>query len=163
MVRKRVSRLRIISLFAFFGAGLAAAGSQAQDSAASQAQEYLPLAEGREWSYQIIKIRKYVMPESEVTQRLIGTSDERCEKSQGGLTLHAPVFLLPQKLNETNETTGRTSATTIRSYMSIEPEQVLLHAQSIEGAPIPAGLEKFAPPVALLKLPIPGPGEAIPP
>jgi len=154
MGMKRVSRLGIISLFAFFGAGLAAAGSQVQ--------EYLPLAEGREWSYQITKIRKYVTPERAMTQRLIGTSDERCEKSQGVLNLNVPVFLLLQKVNETNETTGRTSASTIRSYLSSEPDQVLLHAQNIEGAPLPAELEKFVPPVAVLKLPIPGPGEAYP-
>jgi hypothetical protein len=129
----------------------------------SEVQKYLPLAEGREWSYEVTKTRKYVLPDREMTQRVTGTSTERCERSEGVVDAQVPVFVVNQKLSETNETTGKATTATIQSYLSSEQDQILMHAQRIQGAPVlKSELEEFVPPVAVLKLPLPGPGEPYP-
>jgi hypothetical protein len=131
--------------------------------ASSEVADYLPLAEGREWSYQVTKTRMYAFPGREVAQRLTGRSTEQCKSSQGVVDTQSPVFLWIQRISEIEETTGKASTTRIETYLSSEPDRVLMHAQKIEGAQgLNSGLEQFVPPVAVLKLPLPAPGEPYP-
>ena len=75
----------------------------------------------------------------------------------------APVYIVSQHISEENHTTGRKSVVRIESHVSAEPHQVLLHGQVIRGAlESRARLTRFEPPVAMLKLPIPAPGEPFP-
>jgi hypothetical protein len=138
--------------------------AQVTSASASEVQEFLPLREGREWSYRINKVRTYVVSEQRSAQQVVGTSEERCTRGPGQTGAgEVSLFVLTQRIRETNQTTGRDSAVTIESHVSSEPHQILLRAQRIQGAAeLDGGLETFDPPVALLKLPLPVPGEAYP-
>jgi hypothetical protein len=136
---------------------------KAAAAAGSEVQEFMPLRDSREWNYRISKVRTYVFPDRTTGQELEGTSAERCTLSSGVIAVEMPVFVLTEQIKETNRTTGRISRVTIETYMSSEPDQILVHAQRIQGAPgIESELENFVPPPALLKLPLPKPGEPYP-
>ena len=60
------------------------------------------------------------------------------------------------EIEQTNRRTGDVTTLVLESYFTREPNQVLLHAQRVRGIPkMETDLQRFAAPVALLKLPLP--------
>jgi hypothetical protein len=130
---------------------------------AGEVEEFFPIRVGASWTYHISKERATTLAERAVEERITGESVERVVKPSDEFSYGAPVYILSQHITEENHTTGRKSVASLESHVSAEPHQALLHGQVIRGA---SGLEtkltRFEPPVALLRLPIPAPGEPFP-
>jgi hypothetical protein len=130
---------------------------------AGEVEEFLPIRLGASWTYQISKERATILAEKTVEERITGQAVERVAKQSDDFSYGAPVYLLSQQITEENHMTGRKSIVSIESHVSTEPDQVLLHGQLIRDAPgIESKLTRYGPPVALLRLPIPAPGEPFP-
>jgi hypothetical protein len=130
---------------------------------AGEVEEFLPIRFGASWTYHILKERATTVAERVVEERITGQSVERVVKPSDDFSYGAPVYILSQDITEENNTTGRKSVVSLESHISAEPHQVLLHGQVIRGAPgKETKLTRFEPPVALLRLPIPAPGEPFP-
>jgi hypothetical protein len=128
-----------------------------------EVEEFFPIRVGASWTYQISKERTTTLAERAVEERITGQSVERVVKPSDEFSYGAPVYILSQHITEENHTTGRKSGVTLESHVSVEPHQVLLHGQVIRGASgMETKLTRFEPPVALLRLPIPAPGEPFP-
>ena len=129
---------------------------------AGEVEEYFPIRVGASWTYHISKERATTVGEKIVGERITGQSVERIVKPSDEISYGAPVYMLSQHLTEENHMTGRKSDVSIESHVSAEPHQVLLHGHLIRGASrIESNLSRFEP-VAMLKLPIPAPGEPFP-
>jgi hypothetical protein len=132
-------------------------------ASATEVEEYFPLRVGASWTYQVSRGRSTTVTEKAIEERITGWSVERVVKSSDEISYAAPVYTLSQDISEENHTTGRKTVANIESHVSAEPHQVLLHAHRIRGASrIESKLTRFEPPVAMLKLPIPAPGEPFP-
>jgi hypothetical protein len=130
---------------------------------ATEVEEYFPIRVGASWTYHISKERATTVGEKIVEERITGQSVKRVVKPSDEISYGAPVYMLSQHLTEENHMTGRKSDVSVESHVSAEPHQVLLHGQLIRGASrIESSLSRFEPPVAMLKLPIPAPGEPFP-
>jgi hypothetical protein len=130
---------------------------------AGEIEEFFPIRVGASWTYHISKERTTNLAERPVEERITGQSVERVVKPSDEFSYGAPVYILSQHITEENRTTGRKSVVTLESHVSAEPHQVLLHGQVIRGASgMETKLTRFEPPVALLRLPIPAPGEPFP-
>jgi hypothetical protein len=130
---------------------------------ATEVEEYFPISVGASWTYQVSRERSTTVAERAVEERITGWSVERVVKSSDQISYGAPVYTLSQDISEENHTTGRKTVASIESHVSAEPHQVLLHGQLIRGASrIERKLTRFEPPVAMLKLPLPAPGEPFP-
>jgi hypothetical protein len=130
---------------------------------AGEVEDYFPIRVGASWTYHISKQRTTTLAERTVEERITGQSVERVVKPSDEFSYGAPVYILSQDISEENHTTGRKTVLRIESHVSAEPHQVLLHGQLIRGASrIESKLTRFEPPVAMLKLPIPAPGEPFP-
>ena len=130
---------------------------------AGEVEEYFPIRVGASWTYHISKERATTVAERAVEERITGRSVERVVKPSDEISYAAPVYILSQHSSEKNHMTGRKSVVSIESHVSAEPHQVLLHGQLIRGASrIETKLTRFEPPVAMLRLPIPAPGEPFP-
>ena len=131
--------------------------------AGGEVAEYFPIRVGASWTYHISKERATTVAERAVEERITGRSVEQVVKSSDEISYAAPVYILSQDSSEKNHTTGRQSVVSIESHVSAEPHQVLLHGQLIRGASrIETKLTRFEPPIAMLRLPIPAPGEPFP-
>jgi hypothetical protein len=130
---------------------------------AGEVEEFLPIKVGASWTYHISKERTTTLAEKTVEERITGQSVEGIVKRSDEFTHGAPVYVLSQQITQENHTTGQKSAVSIESHVSTEPDQVLLHGQLIRDAPgIETKLTRYEPPTALLKLPVPAPGESFP-
>jgi hypothetical protein len=130
---------------------------------ATDVEEYFPIRVGASWTYHMSKERVTTVGDKIVEERITGKSVERVVKLSDEISYGAPVYVLSQDVSEENHMTGRKPVVTIESHMSVQAHQVLLHAQLIRGASrIESELTRFEPPVAMLKLPIPAPGEPFP-
>ena len=130
---------------------------------AAEVEEYFPVRVGASWTYHISRERVTTVGEKIVEERITGQSVERVVKLSDEISYGAPVYILSQDISEENHMTGRKTVASIESHVSAEPHQVLLHGQLIRGASrIESKLTRFEPPVAMLKLPIPAPGEPFP-
>ena len=130
---------------------------------AGEVEEYFPISVGASWTYHISKERITTLGERVVEERITGESVERVAEPSDEFSYGAPVYIVSHHITEENHTTGRKSVARLESHVSAEPHQVLLHGQVIRDAPrIETRLTRFEPPVALLKLPIPAPGEPFP-
>jgi hypothetical protein len=152
---KKMTRAQILLNLALLAAPLLVS--------AGEVEEYFPIRVGASWTYQISKERATTVVEKTVEERITGQSVERVVKPSNEISYGAPVYMLSQHITEENHMTGRKSDVSIESHVSAEPHQVLLHGQLIRGASrIESNLSRFEPPVAMLKLPTPAPGEPFP-
>jgi hypothetical protein len=130
---------------------------------AGEVEEFFPIRVDASWTYHISKERTTTLAERAVEERITGQSVERVVKSSDEFSYGAPVYILSQHITEENHTTGRKRVVTLESHISAETHQVLLHGHVIRGV---SGMEpkltRFEPPPALLRLPIPAPGEPFP-
>jgi hypothetical protein len=152
---KKVMRAQIPLILALLAAPLLVS--------ATEVEEYFPITVCASWTYHISKERATTVGEKIVEERIKGWSVERFVKPSDEISYPAPVYILSQDISEENHATGRKTDVSIESHVSAEPHQVLLHGQLIRGASrIESKLTRFEPPVAMLKLPIPAPGEPFP-
>jgi hypothetical protein len=154
-IMKKVMRAQMQLILALLAAPLLVS--------ATEVEEYFPITVGASWTYQVSRERSTTVAERAVEERITGWSVERVVKISDEISYAAPVYTLSQDISEENHTIGRKTVSSIESHVSAEPHQVLLHGQLIRGASrIESKLTRFEPPVAMLKLPIPAPGEPFP-
>jgi hypothetical protein len=105
-------------------------------ASAKEVEEYFPVRVGSSRTYHISKERATTLGEKIVEERITGQSVERVVKLSDEISYGASVYVLSQDVSEENHMTGRRTVVTIESHVSVQPHQVLLHAQLIRGAPL---------------------------
>jgi len=111
--------------------------------------EYFPVESGRKWMYQIRREVSFVLPDHSAFVLWEGRWKERFEEGSERVGSIHPAFVHVLEFREVARGSGLVREGTLSSDLSVEPDQVLVHAMRIEG------LKEFPDEPQILATPVP--------